>query len=162
MPEHLFGHKRAFRLVQSLKLRRLLDLIEFGVCREVLIEDVKDDRLRDCGQMTLEDIQREGLIGMRRSWGKIGRHFEEGGEQYPDQNELKLKGVHAVVLTGSVEIARGLHTISSQIILPKPLVITLAKVPRHPPPQRPSPGSSPPPPNQTPENSTALCPSSIG
>jgi hypothetical protein len=42
MPEHLFGHKGAFRLVQLLKLRRSLDLIEFGVCREALIEDVKD------------------------------------------------------------------------------------------------------------------------
>ena len=49
VPEHLFGHDGAFRLVQPLELRRLFDLIKFGVCREILIEDVKDGRLRDGG-----------------------------------------------------------------------------------------------------------------
>jgi hypothetical protein len=49
VPEYLFGHEGAFRLVQPLELRRLFDLIKFGVCREVLIEDVKDGRLRDGG-----------------------------------------------------------------------------------------------------------------
>ena len=84
MSEHPFGHEGAFRQVQPLKLRRWFDLIEFDVCREVLMEEVKDGRLHGGGwirvrSQVLKDIQRRGWMACEDpGWQDWETYLEEG------------------------------------------------------------------------------------
>lgn len=125
VPEYLCGHEGAFRLVQPLELRRLFDLIKFGVCRRYLSRTSKTVYYVMVAR--LKPDHKPWRISKARGWlacedpgGQDWEtYFEEGGEQCLDQNEylqwarqaldiqwegsLRLKGAHAAVLTGNVD-----------------------------------------------------------